>query len=468
MAKPCDVLIVEDDVRLAELLRQEVEDLSCTAVTAHNAAQALQLLASCKPSVIVSDVRLPDASGLSILTHSRTLEPPPGFIVITAFGSIPQAVEALRAGADSFITKPLHWEQLSATIENLIHLSKIRTQALHYQKSLGDNDFHGIVCASPKMAGVIDMLRRIAVAPGPLLICGESGVGKELVARAIHAESDRSSKPFLAVNCASVPDELLESEFFGHRSGAFTGANAQREGLFVGASGGTLLLDEIAEMPLTLQAKLLRVLQEGKVRPLGSDTEIDVDVRIIAATNRDLEQEMLAGRFREDLFYRLETFSIYVPALRERQEDIALLAQLFLTGVAETLNVAPPRLSHEVLDLLHRYSFPGNVRELRNAIERAVTFCTDSEIQACHLPERMRQINRLEISESTTESQSAIPAFAITAENESGLPSLAQLEQRYIDYVLNYCQGNKRQAAMVLGIGRKTLYRRLADYAEDE
>jgi two-component system, NtrC family, response regulator AtoC len=303
---------------------------------------------------------------------------------------------------------------------------------------------------------LFEQIRKVANARGPVLILGESGSGKELVARAIHNESSRSDGPFVPVNCAGIPEHLVESEFFGHAAGSFTGARNSREGLFAEAEGGTLLLDEISEMPLFLQAKFLRILQDGKLRRVGENRESEVDVRILGATHRDLESEVRAGRFREDLFFRLETFTLRIPPLRERGEDVELLAARFLHRFSLVQEKAAPEFSDDALARIAAYPFPGNVRELRNAMERAVTFATGPRISAEHLPARIRNHpagGRPEIPESDDDAGREADIF---------LP-LAEIERRHIRRVLDRVGGNKRRAAAILGIGRGTLYRKLGE-----
>ncbi len=301
---------------------------------------------------------------------------------------------------------------------------------------------------SPAIRNLADTVRRVAQASDPALVMGESGSGKELVAHAIHAESPRSDKQFVAINCASIPEALLEAEFFGHTANAFTGAGSAREGLFAEADGGTLFLDEIGEMPPALQAKLLRVLQDGQVRPLGGNREFTVDVRVIAATNRDIEQLVREGRWREDLYFRLETLALHLPPLRERGDDVIELAAYFLAGLAAERARPGLRLADSALQALQEYDFPGNVRELRNALTRAATFCEGDAIHARHLPERMRLGYRKE-------------ALVSDPLGIAGLPTLEELERRYIHWVLEQTGNNKKRAAETLGVGRRTIYRKL-------
>jgi transcriptional regulator with PAS, ATPase and Fis domain len=306
----------------------------------------------------------------------------------------------------------------------------------------------GLVGKSRSMRQLYNQIEQIARAEGGVLILGESGTGKELVAKAIHQASSRKHKPFLAINCAGIPAELMESEFFGHACGAFTGAKLARAGLLKEANGGSLLLDEIGEMPVSLQAKLLRVLQEGTMRPVGSDKEEKVDVRILAATHQDLEKRVSEGSFRADLFYRLETFSIKVPTLRQRGEDLELLAEHFLYKLKQSQPKQVESMAPEVLDCLYQYPFAGNVRELQNAIERAYTFCLGKQIGLEDLPERIRE-SASELPEAPNESEGEVQQW----------PNLQQMQQRYVNQVLTHTGGNKQQAAKILGITRRTLYR---------
>jgi DNA-binding NtrC family response regulator len=335
------ILVVEDDAGLRELLRNELEDAGYRTAAAADAEQARAMIGRERTDLVVSDLRLPGDSGRDLLDHCRGLDAPPGFIMITAFGTVEQAVEALKRGADDFLTKPLRLDHLRLAVARVLEARRLRSEVSQYRKLLGDGEFHGMVGRSAPMRRLFDAIRQVAPLGGPVIITGESGTGKELVARALHAESPRRDAPFVPLNCAAMPPELMESELFGHARGAFTGATQQRPGLFVEADGGTLLLDEIGEMQPDTQAKLLRVLEDGCIRPLGADREIKVDVRLVAATNRDLEAEVAAGRFRQDLFFRLETFPLHVPPLRERGEDLDLLAAHFIARFARSAPATP-------------------------------------------------------------------------------------------------------------------------------
>ena len=453
------VLLVEDDDSLRQLLVEELEDRGLQVRALASAEEAVGSLESWEPALVVSDLRLPGADGMALLRRVKTMQAAPAFLVITAFGSIQQAVAALKEGADEFLTKPLDLEHFALAVARALETRRLRDEVRRFQQLLSDDRFHGMLGRSRVMRGLFDQIRQLARAEGPVLVIGESGTGKELVARAVHAESERAKGPFLAINCAGLPAELLESEFFGHVAGAFTGANRAHKGLFQQADGGTLFLDEIGEMPLPLQAKLLRVLQEGTIRPVGAERELSVDVRIIAASNRPLETEAGREAFREDLFFRLETFILQVPPLRDREEDLELLAAGFVAHFAARSGRPVRGIAPTVLEQLRRYPFPGNVRELQNAIERAVTFCHGRSIELEHLPSRIAGYRDDNARSSGAE---------LLAQLSDGplLPTLEELELRYIGHVLKLVDGNKRRAAALLGIGRRTLYRRLGEREE--
>ncbi len=439
------ILIVEDDAAILELLTEELEEAGHVVTGVDSAEQALTLLDT-PFDVIISDIRLPGMDGMTLLDTLAEQPDRPAVIIITAFGSIEQAVDALQRGGDDFLTKPLDLDQVRASVARLTRRRVLKTQ----QKASETRDtFHldGLSSCTPAMARLFDQARTLATQPAAVLIQGESGTGKELLAHALHREGPRREGPFIAVNCASIAPDVMESECFGHVKGAFTGAIAHRRGLFQQAHGGTLFLDEVGDMPLALQAKLLRVLQTHRVRPVGGEEEQQIDVRIVAATNRPLPALIEAGLFREDLFYRLETFSLTLPPLRERPDDITLLATHFIERYSREQGCSPMTLSPSALSLLWAYPFPGNVRELDNAILRAVTLARTDMLESDDFPERFRQA-----ATSASESHDV--------RTQEWL-SLEQMEQHYIQRVLDAVDGNKRRAADILGIGRKTLYRRL-------
>ncbi|MFW6345084.1 MAG: sigma-54-dependent transcriptional regulator, partial [Halomonas sp.] len=451
---PCPILIVEDDPAILELLTEELEDAGYPTLGAGTAEEALATLSHSEAALVISDVRLPGMSGMQLLEHLRQAGADLGFIVITAFGTIDQAVDALKLGADDFLTKPL---DLEGVREAVFRVLEHRRLAERFRQDEPPRHFHGIIGESEPMQSLFHDAARLATREAPVLLLGESGTGKELLARAIHAESPRAQGPFVAVNCASIPAELMESEFFGHVKGAFTGASDHRQGLFQSARGGSLFLDEIGEMSPDLQAKLLRTLQEKSIRPVGAEREESIDVRIIAATHRDLEREIATGAFRADLFYRLETFSLRIPPLREREGDLEPLIRALIDKHAEAQGVEIHGIEPTALAALLGYSYPGNVRELENAIMRAVTLADTGEIRHADLPERLR-----ERSETVAHAQT-LPSVADSPPAAPGQPwpSLEEVEQRYIRKVLDATGGNKRRTADILGIARRTLYRRL-------
>lgn len=460
MSTAAQILLLEDDPALQRLIVEELDSEGHRVVACDTVAAAMQHLERQAFDLLVTDLRLPDGDGMAVLQALQQAESPTAVIVITAFGSVRQAVKALQAGADDFLTKPLDLEHLLLSTQRVLSNRAIRSELQAFRQLNTDLGFHGLYGKSRAMRKLFEQIQMLASAQGPVLIQGESGTGKELVARALHEESPRADQAFLAVNCAGIPAELLESEFFGHASGSFTGAKTGRKGLLQQADGGTLLLDEIGEMPLMLQAKLLRALQDGWIRPVGEDREIQVNVRILAATHQDLRKAVDEGRFREDLYYRLETFALRVPPLREREDDIDLLALRFLKLSATAQQKRIRGFSVDALKVLKRYSFPGNVRELQNVVERAVVFGQGELIGPKDLPERVQ----LDSPHAST----ALNANGI-AQHEAALldgpvwPTLDDLQKRYVQLVLNEVDGNKRRAAALLGIGRRTLYRWLGE-----
>ncbi len=449
-------LLVEDDDFLRDLLTRELRDLELDVVAVASAEEALACIADVAPTVVVTDLRLPGLDGIALLDRvQRELELTrvPPFVLITAFGTVDRAVEALKHGAADFLTKPLDLDHLRLRIQRLLEVENLRRRVALQRDGSVDAPFHGIIGQSVAMRRLMDQVRHVAGARGPVLIAGESGVGKELVARAVHGESDRRDGPFVPVNCASVPVSLLESEFFGYERGSFTGASRGRSGLFAAAEGGTILLDEVSELPTALQAKLLRVLQEGCVRRVGATHEVPVNVRVLAATNKDLEEEMESGRFRTDLFFRLSTFALRVPSLAERGTDIELLIAHFLSAYRGPAGKRIDGASSEVLQHLRSYPFPGNVRELENIVEHAVTFCSGPTIELRDLPARVRDYQG-----GGGQRRRTIPPALLS---DGGILTLEELANRYVSHVLDLTNDNKRRAAKLLGVSRQTLYRYL-------
>ncbi|HEX4855296.1 MAG TPA: sigma-54 dependent transcriptional regulator [Limnobacter sp.] len=466
MSTSATILLVEGEENLkqqvCEMLRSEGHSVnSCNSLET-----ARQTLADELPELLIVDLCLPDGDGMELLKLLRTREAHTAVVVISAHDSVRQAVKALQAGADDFLAKPLDLDHVLLSVNRVLSNRAIRSELQQFRQLNTDHGFHGLYGKSTVMSRLFQQIQRLAKAQGPVLILGESGTGKELVARAVHAESLRAAAPFLAVNCAGIPAELLESEFFGHASGSFTGAKTSRKGLLQQADGGTLLLDEIGEMPLVLQAKLLRALQDGWIRPVGEDQEIQVNVRVLAATHQDLRKAVEEGRFREDLYYRLETFALHIPPLRDREDDIDLLALRFLKTSASAQQKKVKGFSPDAMKALRRYSFPGNVRELQNVVERAVVFTNTELITPTDLPERLQpavqdagESGRVQQLVEALDAQNMHTGMPMEILEGPVWPSLDEMQKRYVQMILREVGGNKRRAAALLGIGRRTLYR---------
>ena len=449
------ILVIDDDQSMCELLQESLEKRGWQVEWRTRGDEGLALVRETDFDVIITDVNLGNMSGHDLCRNLTEKRPDTPVVVITAFGNMSSAISAIRAGAYDFINKPIDMAQLAHVIDRAVQHRYLceEVKRLTSGSSKPGGGVGALAGESRAMREVYDLIRRVADTDTTVLLSGESGTGKELVARALHTESARASMPFVAINCAAVPASLLESELFGHMKGAFTDAKDNRRGLFEQASGGTLLLDEIGEMPLEMQPKLLRVLQERQVRPVGGNTVLPVNCRIIAATNRDLESEVEAQRFREDLYYRLNVVQIHIPPLRARGNDVLVLAQHFVLKFAERMGKAVTGLSSEAAKKLLDYDWPGNVRELENSIERAVTLTAFDHLTVEDLPER---ISRYEGSRSSLGE----------VESEHML-TLDELEKRYVDRVLKAAKGNKTQAAKLLGVDRRTLYRKLERYGAD-
>jgi DNA-binding NtrC family response regulator len=441
------VLLVDDDDDLISTLELGLSQRGYRVVTAQRAEVALQQLNAEDVDVVLTDLNMPGLGGLDFAERVAQSHPETPLIVLTGFGSYESAVAAIRAGAYDFLSKPAKLDAIIIALERAIEHRKLRREVARLRVEVsGGPRLEGLIAASEAMQRAVDLVSRVAASQSSVLITGESGTGKEVLARAIHTRSGRSG-PFVAINCAAMPETLLESELFGHVRGAFTDARETRVGLFTEANGGTLLLDEIGDMPVGLQPKLLRVLQERKVRPLGARSEHSIDVRIIAATNRDLEERIERGAFREDLYFRINVMHVPLPPLRERTADILPLAQRFLKEFAARAGKQVKGLSAPAAARLMKWDWPGNVRELSNVLERAVALTRFDEIGVDDLPEKLLQERTGHV--------------VVTANDPSELVTLEELEKRYILRVLEAQQGNKAAAARTLGIERKTLYRKL-------
>ena len=445
--KPARLLLVDDDPGLLKLLGMRLVSEGYSVLTAESGPEALRMLGRDKVDLVVSDLRMDEMDGLQLFSEIQKVQPGMPVIILTAHGSIPDAVAATQQGVFSFLTKPVDKDALYKAIDDALEQSAPTTDERWRQ---------AIVTRSPLMERLLEQAGMVAQSDVSVLINGQSGTGKEIIAQAIHNASPRRDKPFVAINCGALPEQLLESELFGHARGAFTGAVSNREGLFQAAEGGTLFLDEIGDMPVALQVKLLRVLQERKVRPLGSNRDIDIDVRIISATHRDLPKAMARGEFREDLFYRLNVIHLILPPLRDRREDISLLANHFLQKFSsenqrDIIDIDPMAMS-----LLTAWSWPGNIRELSNVIERAVVMNSGPIIFSEDLPPQIRQpvCNAGEVKTA--------PVGERNLKEE-----IKRVEKRIIMEVLEQQEGNRTRTALMLGISRRALMYKLQEYGID-
>jgi len=444
------LLVVEDDQDLRELLAAGLGSQGFSVQTAPSAEASLGLFESERFDVILVDLNLPGMSGLELCSRI-VAEATSAVIIMTAFASIKSAVEAMRAGAYDYILKPLDVDAVALRLGRVVKERRIHEEARRLRDVVHPTGgFGGLTGTSAPMQRVYDLLGRAAPSEASVLITGESGTGKELAARALHDHSSRRGGPFVALNCSAVPEQLIESELFGHARGSFTDARSDRVGLFTQADGGTLFLDEIGEIPSPMQAKLLRVLEERRVRPVGANQEIDIDVRIVAATNRDLEAWAEQGRFREDLYFRINVIHAQLPPLRARGTDVLLLAQHFLRRFSEQEAKDVSGIDPVAAQRLCDYEWPGNVRELRNCIERAVALTRFAEISLDDLPERVRTFKRSHV--------------VVVSDDPSELVPIEEVERRYIMRVLEAVGGSKTAASKILGLDRKTLYRRLERY----
>jgi two-component system response regulator HydG len=447
------VLIVDDERSMCEMLEADLKLRAFDVLWHTSAEKGFQTVLERPIDTVLTDLKMPGVDGLEFCRRIVENRPDIPVIVMTAFGSMETAVAAIRAGAYDFVTKPVEMDLLALTLQRAIDHRELKEKIkVLSQAAERTTRFEDLIGASPAMQKLYDQLSRIADTETSILITGESGTGKELVARSLHGRSRRRDKPFVAVNCAALPDTLLESELFGHAKGAFTDARNDRKGLFIQAEGGTLFLDEIGEMPLAMQPKLLRALEENKVRPVGSDREVPVDVRIVTATNRDLETAVEESRFREDLFFRVNVIQLDMPPLRSRGTDTLLLAQHFLDLFAGRSGKEVEGLSEAVAEKLLNYSWPGNVRELRNVVERAVALTRYNKLAVEDLPEKIRDYRSSQVF--------------IGGEDPSEFVPIEEVERRYIEHVLHSVDGNKTTAARILGLDRKTLYRKLKQYRD--
>ena len=448
------ILIVDDEQMMGEMLVDDLKRHDFHPKWCNSAEKALDVLKTQSVDVLLADLNLPNMSGIELCERIVANRPDIPVIVITAFGSMETAIAAIRAGAYDFVTKPIDTEFLALSLDRAVKHRGLQEKVKLLDKALKKSHrFDKLIGESPVMRKLMNRLERVADTETSVLITGETGTGKELVAQALHKRSRRRNGPFVAVNCAALPGALLESELFGHKRGAFTDAKTERKGLFLQAHSGTLFFDEIGDIPLTLQPKLLRSLEERRARPIGGTSEVAFDVRIIAATNRDIETAIEEGRFREDLYYRINVIQIDLPPLRERATDILLLARHFVKQFGIRSNKQIAGISNAASEKLLNYAWPGNVRELRNAIERAVVLTGYEKISVDDLPEKIRDYKASQ--------------FLVEGDNPAELIPIQEVERRYILHVLKTVGGNKTLAAKVLGLDRKTLYRKLQHYKVD-
>ena len=455
MNSAATILVVDDDREMSTLLCDLLREGGYSARSANSGAQALELVREDCPDLVISDVRMSGMSGHQLQTELRDLVPDLPVVIITAFGSIESAVESMKRGAADYITKPFRNDEfllvVGRVLENRLLRQEIRRLRGDLARSYGIGN---IIAAGPQMKTVLRKLEQIVDANATVLITGESGTGKDLLARALHFESRRRDAPFVPINCAAIPDNLIESELFGYARGAFTDARHSKLGLFQAARGGTLFLDEIGEMPLSLQAKLLRVIEDKKVRPLGATEETPVEVRIVAATNTNLDKGIAEGKFRSDLFYRLATFTLAVPPLRERPDDIPLLIKHFLVRASAEAGKPIPAIEPDAMDFFMSYRWPGNIRELQSAIQSGVILSRNGRLTVADLP--------------LTMTGAVTPTGNMLEDAVSRQLSLERVEQQYARMILDSVGGNKTEAASILKIDRKTLYRKLGEGVDED
>jgi two-component system response regulator PilR (NtrC family) len=456
------ILVVDDEAGMRDFLSILLQREGHRVVAAANGKEALRLAREGRFDLVISDIRMPQLDGVGLLEGLREADHEMPVILITAFASASSTIEAMKQGAFDYITKPFKVEEIKGVVTRALEAQRVRAAAgAAPAPAPGEAApaIEGLIGRSPKMVEVYKVISKVANVAGTVLITGESGTGKELVARTLHRHSDRAAKPFMAINCGAIPEQLLESELFGHVKGAFTGAIANKVGLFEVAHGGTLLLDEVAEMSLALQVKLLRVLQDRLFRRVGGTEDIGVDVRVIAATNKHLPDLIRKGTFREDLFYRLNVIPIHLPSLRERPEDIPLLVEGFVTRFCQQNRRPAKPVSEEAMALLARYSWPGNVRELENALERAIALEQSDVLTAASLPEEIRAWQPTEATPAATLAPPTIPPEGLNLEDV-----VSQVERKLLLEALEKAGGVQTKAAQILGINFRSFRYRLKKY----
>ena len=460
---PHTILVVDDDKSITGALSLILRKAGYEVLTSNSVGDARSVLSKRSFDLVITDLRLADGTGIELITHIKQHTPDTEVILMTAFGSIDMAVEAMKAGAYHFVTKPVKLPEVGALMHKALTERALRLENRHLRQAVEERyRFGDLLGKSAVMQRLFGLLERLAATNSTVLIQGESGTGKELVARALHYHGGRRRHPFVPVNCAAMPEGLLESELFGHTRGAFTGADVARRGLFLEAARGTIFLDEIGEMPLGMQTKLLRVLEQRQIRPVGSDREVAIDVRVIAAMNRDLKNAVRQGTFREDLYYRLNVMVVHIPPLREHREDIALLAETFLQRYATANHVEPRHLTPQALRCLEQYSWPGNVRELSHVIERAVTLSTSTRIDVEDLG-----LDSAPLSSHFASSPGCAAVEEVPLPTDT-LLNLDNLTRHVVTVALQKTHGHKGRAATLLGVHPRTLTRMLRRYGLPE
>lgn len=447
------LVVIDDEITICQSLKFALEE-KYQVYTFTHPMESLPIFEQVEIAIVLLDLKIGQYSGIDILQEIKRVSPHTIVIMMTAYGSIPSSVEAMRKGAFYYATKPLQIEELEILLQKAEEVYNLQSKVKWLSEELEKfTENFGLIGTSTAMKDVFALIEKVKDIDSNVMITGESGTGKEAVARAIHNQGNRRTKKFQAVNCAAIPEKLLESELFGYEKGAFTGAYDSKLGLFVSANGGTLFLDEIGEMDISLQSKILRVLQERRVKPLGSTEEKQIDVRIIVATNRDLAKEVKEKRFREDLYYRLNVIPINLSPLRERMTDIPLLVQFYFNKISERMGKPISGITEEALDSLKTYSFPGNVRELQNIIERAIALTSSSYIQKGDLPDEMQAKHAVIINHKL------IPIYIGE--------TLEEIERKVIIHNLAECEGNRRKTAQVIGMGERTIREKLKKYQDN-
>jgi len=449
------ILVVDDEESICQLLEVMLTEEGYWVRTASNYDEAMKLFETNQFDVVIADIMMPDVDGLTLLKDVKKVDPEIPVILITAYASLGSAVEALRHGAFDYITKPFKMDQIRYAVKRALETRALRRENRILKRELRrESDLSKFIGVSDAVREIKQLVRKIAPTDSTVLITGESGTGKELIARAIHQLSSRADGPFITINCAAIPETLLESELFGYVKGAFTGATTNKEGLFRAAHGGTFFLDEVGEISPDIQAKLLRMLETHQIIPLGATKPVEVDVRLIAATNKDLARMVDEGKFRRDLFYRLNVIHIHIPPLRERPEDIIPIAEHYVQVIANRTNCPAPKLSKEAMQLLQGAQWEGNVRELENVLERAMIMCDGDVILPEHLPDYIRNAPQT----------AAVPEKVAGEQVLGRVLPLDEIEKAYILWAILQCGGNKSEAAKKLGIDLSTLYRKIERY----